>query len=257
LPTNNLQAVYKRPIIFYTENSYLIAIFLIINLLFTHMTKKILFLKICLFGGIYLLTASNGKILAQAPLNDRPPTPQAIRETVQSGNQNQAEDQMPTVSQERANAPDDGPVNERAQIQIQQAEERAEQSQERVRQMRTNVAAIHAARLEKRFSFYYQRLTKIAEKIEARLQVLADEGVDVSAAQQGLTNALLLLEEAMERSNAAIADFKSINPEQYQTQRQIALQARDEARQSRQLFMQAMQELRGAVQAAMEQVEVE
>lgn len=154
---------------------------------------------------------------------------------------------------------------EEAQVQIQQnLQDRApEQAQEQVQnalqqrtQARERVAAMHAMRLQRRFDFYYQRLTKITEKIETRLQLLVDQGVDVTSAQAGLNNAMMLLEEAMEKSNEAIAKFESIDPEDYQAQRAIALQARDEAQAARQAFQQALTELRQAVRLAMQAQEV-
>lgn len=225
---------------------------------------KILLTLYCLFLLLAVsLKTTDIKIAAQSPANNNPATAQEIRTTTQSEIREQAQTQTPNIPPNKANAPEDEPVNNRAQIQIQQTqdntvkqtEQSQEQAQDKMQQNRNNIAAVHAFRLEKRFTFYYQRLTKIAEKIETRLQLLADEDIDVTSAQQSLANTLLLLEQAMEQSNIAIANFKSIDPTQYQTQRQLALQARDEAIKARQLFNQALIEMQQVVQEAISATE--
>ncbi len=167
----------------------------------------------------------------------------------------QAEDVVQDTGQEQRTVPLPDEADNQARIQIQQIDDPGSQPTEQRVQAQQRVTAIHANRLQRRFNFYYQRLTKIADKIEARFDLLEAEGVDMTEARDGFSNAMLLLEEAIEKANGAVAKFEEVDPEQYQAQRQIALAARDEALQARQQFQQVVLEMTTAVQSAISQTE--
>jgi len=165
----------------------------------------------------------------------------------QSGNSQAVPQQLNNANQTHAatmNQAEETNIRVQEQTTTQEAVQQQIKAQERV-------AAVHALRLQRRFEFYYQRLSDIGDKLATRLQTLANEGKDVTAAQANLTNALMLLEEAKEQADASIAKFNSIDPEQYQAQRQLALQARDEAQLARLSFQQVLIQLRQTVQLAM------
>lgn len=204
-------------------------------------------LAVCLV--ILLGLVKTTGVMAQPAPDDKSSVSQDVRKTTQPENQAQVEDQAPAETNDQLQVQD----QQMPEYTVEQTQQILEQVEEKT-QAYSRLAVIRVFRLEKRFSFYYHRLTKIADKLESRLQVMTDEGINVSEAQQTLTNALLLLEEAMEQSNSAIAGLKAVVLEDYQTQEQITFQAKDEAEQSRQLYSQALQELRQAVQVAMKQV---
>lgn len=68
----------------------------------------------------------------------------------------------------------------------------------------------HADRLDRRFTFYYSRLTLIADKIEKRLSVLSSDGKDVTDARAKLAEARSQIEAAKALGNQAVAAFSSI-----------------------------------------------
>ena len=121
-------------------------------------------------------------------------------------------------------------------------------------QASSKIAANHAQRLQTRFEFYYQRLQQIAEKIQARLQTMANNGLETTAAQAKLQTALQLLEQAKIKGDEAIKQFEAIDPTQYQAQRQMALQAGETAQAARNQFRTARQTMLEAVQIAMQQL---
>lgn len=206
--------------------------------------------KISFFIMICLLFALTSPALAvEAPGQVRTTRP----ETAQA--EDVIQEQTQDAGQEQRTVPLPEEADDQARIQIQQIDDPDSQSTEHRIQAQQQVTAIHANRLQRRFNFYYQRLTKIADKIEARFDLLEAEGVDMTEARAGFSNAMLLLEEAREKANNAVARFEAIDPEEYQAQRQIALTARDEALQARDQFQQVVSEMIAAVQSAMGQAE--
>lgn len=182
-----------------------------------------------------LLVLVASPVLAVTSNNSQSENSQAVPQQLNNANQTHAA----TMNQaEETN------IRVQEQTTTQEAVQQQIKAQERV-------AAVHALRLQRRFEFYYQRLSDIGDKLATRLQTLANEGKDVTAAQANLTNALMLLEEAKEQADASIAKFNSIDPEQYQAQRHLALQARDEAQLARLSFQQVLTQLRQTVQLAM------
>ncbi len=182
-----------------------------------------------------LLVLVASPVLAVTSNNSQSENSQAVPQQLNNANQTHAA----TMNQaEETN------IRVQEQTTTQEAVQQQIKAQERV-------AAVHALRLQRRFEFYYQRLSDIGDKLATRLQTLANEGRDVTAAQANLTNALMLLEEAKEQADASIAKFNSIDPEQYQAQRHLALQARDEAQLARLSFQQVLTQLRQTVQLAM------
>lgn len=132
------------------------------------------------------------------------------------------------------------------------AGELKERIQEKRQEVRAKVAEVHANRLEKRFSFYYRRLSGLATKIENRLGIMAGNGKDVAAAQAKVDEAQVKLEEAKAAGDEAIAQFRAIDPDKYEAQRALALQARDMANEARSAFKAVWQLLKDAVALAKE-----
>lgn len=207
-----------------------------------------------------LLAVSVPKVLAQ-PINTAQPN---SHEQEQQNQEKIIIEENYDDETEPNTAPD-----EEASIQIQeqpgQAQKKAEQARDgtlpdqetaqqtqKQTQARAQMLNQHAMRIQKRYTFYYQRLTSISEKIETRLEKLAEEGKDVTQGQERLADALKLLEQAMEKAETAQEGFNNVEPEDYQAQRRIALQARDDALQAQALFMQTLLEMRQAVLAVME-----
>ncbi len=146
---------------------------------------------------------------------------------------------------------DTDPVNPGTQAQN-QANDIAAQEQSRARE---RILAMHVTRLKRRYQIYYQRLTAIGEKLEQRLNLLEQERqMDMTAAREQLDEALIELEQARIQGEEAIEGFESIDPEQYENQRQLAFQARDLGLQATQQFRETLRLMLNAVRSAMEQV---
>ncbi len=107
------------------------------------------------------------------------------------------------------------------------------QNQEAGQIVRSQVAQRHAARLSYRFAIYNLRLTSIVDRMQTRLDILAADDKDTTAAQVKLTEAKAALTKAKTKAEAAINTFNSIDPDKYAQQRDLALQARDIAQESR------------------------
>lgn len=130
--------------------------------------------------------------------------------------------------------------------------ERQGERQERRQERRDDFAERHAERLTNRFTFYYERLSTVMSKLKTRFEAMAKEGKNVAAAQAKLTEAQTALTKAKSLSDQAIAAFKSIDPAQYESQREVALKARDLAMQAREQFKTAVELLRESVKLAKE-----
>lgn len=186
---------------------------------------------------------------AQAVVN---PGERAAREDMPSPMQDRATDDMPAQIAEEAQ--EQVQENQEARIQIQQAgEENQERGQvrEQIREQALNrVAQVHARRVQRRFDFYSQRLNTIADKLQNRLQALEAEGLDVSAAQEKLDEALQMVEVGMTQAQEATNQLNKVDLEQDLSQREMALEARDQIQEARANFMQAVELMKEAVQAA-------
>lgn len=124
-------------------------------------------------------------------------------------------------------------------------EERTEQREER----RSEVAENHANRLEKRFQFYYERMSKIVVRFQARVDLLKNDNKNVASTQTKLDAAKAKLEEAKIKGTAAVAAFRAIDPAKFSEQRNQALAARDLAKEARNLFFEAHKLLKEALKS--------
>lgn len=126
----------------------------------------------------------------------------------------------------------------------QRQEERVENRQER----RADFAQNHANRIERRFNLYVDHLLNLASRIETRAQTMSKNGKNVSEALAKITEARTYIASAQIKGANAVSQFRSINPATYETQREIALSARDLAEAAREDFKTARELLREAVQ---------
>ncbi len=142
--------------------------------------------------------------------------------------------------------------------QTEAADEQAAQnnSQQQQVQARQRILTVHTERLQRRFSFYDERLTAIGEKLQIRLQEMAADGIEVDEAQATLQRAFEALDAAGQNTETAIQAFEEIDPEQYQAQRQMALAARDVALEAHNQYQQALQLMIQAAQTAAQQLQL-
>jgi ABC-type amino acid transport substrate-binding protein len=113
---------------------------------------------------------------------------------------------------------------------------------------RSDVAKLHADRLNNRFGFYNRRLTTVIEKIQGRIDKTKEEGKDVTAAQAKLDEAKAKLAESNKYAMDAVAKFRSIEPTKYNEQKSVALEARDLAEKGREAFVATVKLLRECVE---------
>lgn len=107
-------------------------------------------------------------------------------------------------------------------------------------EVRSVIAENHANRLERRFKYYYDRLSGIAKRIETRLATLKSQGKDTASADAKLTSAKTTLESAKSLADQAVAAFRAIDPAKFDEQKAEALAARDLANQARVAFKDAL-----------------
>lgn len=164
-------------------------------------------------------------------------------------------------------------VGEAQQIRQEKTEKRREETEQKVqerrqetledRQLKTAerrgaLAQVHAEQLQRRFGFYYERLSGLIQKLEARLTALAQEGIDVVAAQNKLEAAKASLEEAKTLTDQAIAAFLEIDLEsdtarvQVQTAKDLAKQAQERFRETVALAKEALRLAKSAHDATKE-----
>jgi tetratricopeptide (TPR) repeat protein len=219
------------------------------------MKKLPLYLSIsCLLLSTGVSTAlANSQYLAQID------TTQEIPDTIREDKPTRSAPDTPVSNQNNQAQPNQGntntaPANPGTQVQN-QATDITDQEQTRARE---RILATHTNRLRQRYQVYYQRLTNLGEKLEQRLNLLEQERqIDISAAREQLDEALIKLEQARTQGEEAIKNFEEIDPEQYQSQRQLALQARDLALQATQQFRETLQLMLNAVRSAMEQISIQ
>jgi hypothetical protein len=128
-------------------------------------------------------------------------------------------------------------VEKRAQTQAQIQEKRTE--------VRAKVSEVHGRRLKHNFGVYYQRLSKIIDRLQERLTVLSGQGKDTAAVEEKLTDAETMLTAANAKAETAVTAFLS---EPAQDQRASALAARDVAKEARAEFMAVLQLLKQVLQ---------
>lgn len=119
-------------------------------------------------------------------------------------------------------------------------EEMREVMTENRQEVRSVVAENHANRLERRFKFYYDRLSGIATRLQTRLTTLKSGGKDTSIAETKLTEAKTKLETAKSLGSQAVAAFRAIDPAKFEEQKAEAIAARDLANQARVAFKEAL-----------------
>lgn len=140
-------------------------------------------------------------------------------------------------------------VTARRQQDQEKKQERVEQIQENHQQIRANIASHHADRLERRFAFYHSRLLRLLNKISRRAQIMADDGKDTADAMQTIGQTASALDQAKDKGAEAITLFQSIDPDTYEAQKDIVLQARDLAQEARDSFFHTLQSLKQIISA--------
>lgn len=140
-----------------------------------------------------------------------------------------------------------------AQVEIQEIrQDRMEDRQEakdKMQETRSTVAENHANRLERRFAFYYARLSNIIMRFEKRLDILKADGKDIATVSAKLTEVKAKLESAKAKGVEAVAAFKAIDPARFSEQKTEALAARDLANSARKLFMETHTLLKDALKS--------
>lgn len=120
---------------------------------------------------------------------------------------------------------------------------------DKMQEFRSNVAENHANRLERRFKFYFDRLTNILTRFDKRVATLKSEGKNTAAVESSLAAAKTKLSEAKTKGDAAIAAFKAIDPAKFSEQKTEAMAARDLAMAARKLFMDTHSLIKDALKA--------
>lgn len=120
---------------------------------------------------------------------------------------------------------------------------------DKMQEIRSNVAENHANRLERRFKFYFDRLTNILTRFDKRVATLKSEGKNTASVETSLTAAKTKLAEAKTKGDASVAAFKAIDPAKFSEQKTAALAARDLAISARKLFMDTHSLIKDALKA--------
>lgn len=116
-------------------------------------------------------------------------------------------------------------------------------------EFRSNVAENHANRLERRFKFYFDRLTGIITRFQTRLDTLKTSGKDVTTVQTKLDSSKTKLSEAKTKGETAVLAFRAIDPAKFSEQKSEAKAARDLAEEARTLFKEAHSLLKDALKS--------
>lgn len=133
------------------------------------------------------------------------------------------------------------------QERVNQFEERREERVENRQERRADFAQKHADRIERRFNLYAEHLLNVANRIEARAQMMTKNGKNTTEALAKVTEARTYITSAQSKGAEAVAKFRSIDATNYDTQRAIALEARDLAEAGREDFKTARNLLHEAV----------
>lgn len=121
--------------------------------------------------------------------------------------------------------------------------------QEIRQEIRSSVAQNHARRLTRRFQFYFDRLSKIITRFEARLAILDTAGKDTADAKAKLALVKTKLGEAKSKGDATITAFTAIDPAKFSEQKEAAFAARDLAVSARKLYQETLVLLKDALKA--------
>lgn len=121
--------------------------------------------------------------------------------------------------------------------------------QEIRQETRNKVAENHANRLERRFGFYYDRLSQIIVRFESRLAILDNAGKNTTDSKAKLVLAKTQLSEAKVMGEVAVAAFRAIDPVKFSEQKTEIVAARDSAVSTRKLFQEAHQLLNDALKS--------
>lgn len=116
-------------------------------------------------------------------------------------------------------------------------------------EFRSKVAENHANRLERRFKFYFDRMTNIITRFQTRLDTLKTSGKNVAAIQVKLDSAQTKLSEAKTKGEAAVTAFRAIDPSKFSEQKTEILAARDLATAARKLFVETHTLLKDALKS--------
>lgn len=147
------------------------------------------------------------------------------------------------VRAEETNSVRETRLENRQELREQIQENRTEIKDQRLenrQEVRSVVAENHANRLERRFNYYYKRLSGIATRLQTRLNTMSSEGKDVSAAQSKLLDAKNKLESAKTSGAQAVSAFRALDPATFAEQKAEALAARDLANQARTAFKETL-----------------
>jgi len=135
-----------------------------------------------------------------------------------------------------------------SQVEIKEIrQDRMDEFKDNMQEGRSNVAENHANRLEKRFAFYYSRLSNIITRFQKRLDILKAEGKDITSASTKLTAVKTMLESAKTKGVESVSVFKAIDPAKFSEQKTQALAARDLANSARKLFIDTHSLLKDAL----------
>lgn len=141
---------------------------------------------------------------------------------------------------------------QKVETRITERAEKKEAIREKFLEQRSEVALVHATRLENHFTNYYNRLNSLAKKIQTRIDLAKSAGKNTTEAQEKLSTAITSLDSAKSLGEQAVAAFKAIDPEKYSEQRDQALAARDLAQNAKEEFRTALREMKEAVKLLIE-----
>lgn len=153
------------------------------------------------------------------------------------------------ITRRRPDRPEQVEIQEIRQERMEDRQEKREEVKEKVQEIRSNVAENHANRLERRFAFYYSRLSNIITRFGKRLDILKADGKDISTASAKLDSAKSTLELAKAKGTEAVSAFKAIDPVKFSEQKTQVLAARDLANSARKLFLDSHTLLKDALTA--------
>lgn len=116
-------------------------------------------------------------------------------------------------------------------------------------EFRSKVAENHAGRLERRFKFYFDRLTNIISRFKQRLDTLNPNDPSVATIETKLANATSKLAEAKTKGELSVTTFRAIDPAKFSEQITEAKAARDLAESARALFKEVHALLKDALKS--------
>jgi hypothetical protein len=114
---------------------------------------------------------------------------------------------------------------------------------------RSERAKLHGERIDRRFSWYAERLQNIAERIQSRIDKEKADGKDVTKAQASLDAAKATLTQAIADGKTAVTMFEAIDVAKWDVQQPQVKAAIDQANKARSEFITARQQELDAVKA--------